>query len=116
MVIRPDLSAFRDDSVPTPNVAGRTGWFRYSTLVATVTVGRVWKGALPDTVRVETPASTTMCGADLRVGLEYLIDADLVAGPLFYTTKCSWTRRWHERDPLGALLDAASERRCRHRA
>jgi hypothetical protein len=84
---------------------GDSIWFRYTSLVAKVTPQRVWKGHVQDTVQVETDASTTMCGASLRTGEQYLIDANPIEGSRsLWTDKCRWTTPLRETDELVRIL------------
>lgn len=108
-VARIEKTTVRMDSVRAATAAGDSVWIGLHTLVATAAVHRTLRGALPDTVAVETPLHTTACGADLREDREYLIDADGVDGATFHTTKCTWTREWRRDDPLVGLLEAASD-------
>lgn len=108
-VARIERTTRRVDSVRAVTASGDSAWFSLHTLVATATVRRILRGALPDTVTVETPLHTTACGADLREEREYLIDPDGSDGAVFHTTRCTWTREWRRDDPLVVLLEAASD-------
>ena len=99
-------TTLRRDSTRAATIRGDSAWFRYETLVATIAVREVWKGGVADTVQVETPVQTTMCGADLEGGA-YLIDGERTGASTFVTTKCSWTRPLSEARALQALLRRA---------
>jgi hypothetical protein len=98
-------TSFRRDSTHVLDVEkGDSLWLRYTTLVATVTPQRVWKGQVQDTIQVETDAQTTMCGASFRVGEQYLIDANPIDQSTLRTDKCRWTRPLAEAKELVKLL------------
>jgi Tissue inhibitor of metalloproteinase len=99
-------TSFRRDSTRVLDVEkGDSIWFRSTRLVAMVTPLTVWKGHLQDTVQVETDAQTTMCGASLSMGEQYLIDAQAVDGStVLWTDKCRWTRPLSETDELVKVL------------
>jgi hypothetical protein len=99
-------TTLRRDSTRAATVRGDSVWFRYETLVATMAVREVWRGQVPDTVDVETPAQTTMCGADLEAG-RYLIDGERSGEATFVTSKCGWTRPLSRARDLLALLRLA---------
>jgi hypothetical protein len=61
-------TSFRRDSVRVRNPRGEPVWWRSSLLVATMIPEEIWKGKLADTVRVETEAQSTACGASLVRG------------------------------------------------
>jgi hypothetical protein len=97
-------TTLRRDSSSIVSADGDSTWFRYATVVATLAVRQVWKGEVPDTVQVETASQTTMCGADLRAGENYVIDADRIGRSIFATSKCGWTRPLSQAGELEALL------------
>jgi hypothetical protein len=98
-------SSRRDSTRVLDVQKGDSIWFRYTSLLATVIPLRVWKGTVQDTVQVETDAYTTMCGASLRTGEQYLIDADSIDGSAsLWTDKCRWTRPLSETDELVKIL------------
>ena len=83
---------YRRDSTRVRPVTGDSFWFRSTTWVATLAVEKLWLGLAGYTFQVETAAKTTMCGASLRTGEHYLIDAYHAARSVFITGKCGWTR------------------------
>jgi hypothetical protein len=99
-------TSYRRDSTRVLDVEkGDSIWFRYTNVVATVIPLTVWKGRVRDTVHVETDAQTTMCGASLDLGEQYLIDASPIDGSTsLYTDKCRWTRPLSEADELVKVL------------
>jgi hypothetical protein len=99
---------YRRDSTWVRTTKGDSTWFRSTTLVATVTLEQSWKGQLRDTLQVETAAQTTACGASLRTGEHYLIDAGRLSDSVFATSKCGWTRPLSEAVKLQALLQQAA--------
>jgi hypothetical protein len=97
-------TTYRPDSVRVGTAQGDSSWFRSTTLVATFAVEERWKGTPPDTVQVETDEQTTACGARLLVHGRYLIEATLITGSVFATSKCGWTRPLAHAAELRALL------------
>jgi hypothetical protein len=97
-------TGYRHDSTRVVTTEGDSVWFRSTTLIATMALEKVWKGQARDTVRVETEAQTTACGASLQSGEEYLIDAAPVSDSVFTTSKCGWTRPLSRAAKLQALL------------
>jgi hypothetical protein len=89
----------RQDSV----MVGTRTW-TVRVIVARMAVRRVWKGDVPDTIVVETAEETTMCGAELERGKQYLVDAYRDAAGKLGTGKCGWTQPFGQARSLRRLL------------
>ena len=97
-------TSFGSDSIHELTMDGDSVWFRSSTLIATMAVGKVFKGEIPDTVRVETHVETSACGASLEKGERYLISGSPISRSVVATSKCGWTRPLSQAGRLLALL------------
>jgi len=93
----------RTDSVPRTDAQAGPAW-RTQTLIATVRTHAVWKGDVSGEVTVTTPAPTTACGADLRMGERYLFFATRLAEGELFVTKCDPPRRSNDATGLRQLL------------
>lgn len=92
------------DSSRVTSASGDTTWFRFHTVVATLSVDSVWKGNVGERVQVKTDAESSMCGAELEVGKRYLVDGKLEPDGSIWTTSCSWTRSFQSATQFMHLL------------
>ncbi len=83
----------RIDTVEVQGSGGnpmRTGWFRRATLV----VRHEWKGSVPDTLVVWTPAHGASCGYPFRADTETLVFATRRDESSVFTYSCTLTQSY----------------------
>ena len=101
--------AVRSDSLEMIPPIGERRWWKMLMHVATVVVGTRLKGAVPDTVLVQT-SITSSCGGDLTLDEEYLFDTFVGPSNVLEIQFCGFNRPLAESARLIEYLTRARTR------